>query len=194
MVCQIHATRRLRTPDLSLPPTPPSMSGVPLDGQHALHARTRSGVCNRDQGRRPSFHIWRIPSTCLHRRRTWECQHPGPVSAIAKTHGCWSTVNRTSLSFLDSQPERAGVGATMQWSHSRGVDASRSSRRWGRQQGWSQSSYASRNDRSNHWALHPDFQAQFKLKSPCKYRHHEGMMQSVVREHGSELTRIAITA
>ena len=64
----------------------------------------------------------------------------------------------------------------------------------GEQQGWPQSSYASRNDRSNHWALHPHFQAQFKLKSPCKHRHHEGMMQSMVREHGKELTRIAIAA
>lgn len=44
MVCQIHATRRLRTPDLSLPPTPPSTVGVPLDGQHALHPTwTRMG-------------------------------------------------------------------------------------------------------------------------------------------------------
>lgn len=51
MVCQIHATRRLRTPDLSLPPTPPSVFGVPLDGQHVLHpVCERRGDCAHNLG------------------------------------------------------------------------------------------------------------------------------------------------
>lgn len=81
MVCQIHATRRLRTPDLSLPPTPPSTFSVPLNEQHALHPtwRRMGWIAHVVDSTPPYF--------CLHRCTPRGFKHPTLLSMIARTQG-----------------------------------------------------------------------------------------------------------